>query len=507
MTFTAPTLADLQDGAERLGLSALSLEDAGTIRAALDNAVASLQRLDAMPDPAVPGADHSPRPPGHAPAAAENAYGAWAWLGPIEGSSKGLLAGKSVGVKDNTLVRGWPMRNGSRVFDGFTAGADATVVTRILAAGGAIAGKTVCENLSFSGHSHTSWPARVQNPRVPGHGAGGSSSGSAAAIAAGDVSMALGCDQGGSIRIPAAWCGIVGLKPTHGLVPYSGICALEASIDHCGPMGATVEDVARLLTVIAGPDALDPRQPATIPEVDYLASLSEGLRGLRIGVVAEGFGRPESDPVTDEAVHSALARMQGAGAEIERVSVPHQEMFDIWNAICVEGTAALMFGAGTGGYAEGHVDMALLDSFAEGWRSDPDALSGSALMTLLLGNYLQHRYHARYYAKAQALRGAVRAAYTKAFGHCHLLAMPTTPFGALPMPPTQATLAEVLAAALPMIGNTAALNASGHPAISVPCGMRDGKPIGLMLVARHFEDGLTLRAAAGLEALGDWQAL
>ena len=506
MTFVGPSPLDLQDGAQRLGLSPLSPEDAGTMRAALDKAVASLRRLDAMPDPVVPGADEAPRSAGHAPTATENPFGAWAWLGPIEGSGKALLAGKSVGVKDNTMVRGWPLRNGSRVLDGFTAGADATVVSRILAAGGSIAGKTVCENLSYSGHSHTSWPHRVENPRAPGHGAGGSSSGSAAVIAAGDVPMALGCDQGGSIRIPAAWCGVVGLKPTHGLVPYTGICALESSIDHVGPMGATVEDVARLLTVIAGPDGLDPRQPAAIPPADYLGVLGEGLRGLRIGVVAEGFGRPESDPATDEAVRSALARMQAAGAVLEQVSVPHEAMFDIWNAICIEGTAALMFGAGTGGYAEGHVDMPLLDAFAEGWRSRPDALSGSALMTLLLGEHLQHRYHARYFAKAQALRGAVRAAYTKAFGECHLIAMPTVPFAAMPMPPTQATLADVLAAALPMIGNTAALNASGHPAISVPCGLRAGLPVGLMLVGRHFEDALTLRAAAGLEALGDWQA-
>ena len=253
MAFSGPTVRDLQDGANRLGLPPLSTDIATTIRAALDKSVAAMQQLDAMPDPVMPGADTSPRPPGRAPTAAENPFGAWAWLGPITGSGKGLLAGKSVGIKDNTSVRGFPLRNGSRVLDGFVADCDATVVTRILAAGGTVHGKTVCENLSYSGHSHTSWPNRVVNPRAPGFSAGGSSSGSGAAIAAGDVPMALGCDQGGSIRIPAAWCGVVGLKPTHGLVPYTGICALEASIDHCGPMGATVEDVARLLTVIAGP--------------------------------------------------------------------------------------------------------------------------------------------------------------------------------------------------------------------------------------------------------------
>jgi amidase len=289
-------------------------------------------------------------------------------------------------------------------------------------------------------------------------------------------------------------------------VPYTGICVLEASIDHVGPMGATVEDVARLLTVIAGPDDLDPRQPATIPAVDYLAATRESLRGLRIGLVTQGFDRPESDPDTDSAVRAALARMQAAGAEVEEVSIPaHEEMFDIWNAIVVEGTAALMFGAGTGGYAEGYVSMPLLDAFAQGWRGRPEALSPSAQTTMVMGDHVLHRHLGRYYAKAQALRGAVRHAYTEAFGRCDVVAMPTVPFAALPMPPTQATFAEMLAVALPMIGNTAALNASGHPAISVPVAIRKGLPIGLMLVGRHFQDAVTLRAAAGLEALGDWQ--
>jgi amidase len=506
MAFSAPTIQDVQDGAKRLGLPALSSDIAATICAALEKSAEAMQVLDAMPDPVIPGADLSPRPTGRAPTAAENPYGAWAWLGPIEGSGKGLLAGKSVGIKDNPAGGGLPLRNGSRVFDGYVADADATVVTRILAAGGSIHGKTVCENLSYSGHSHTSWPSPVVNPHAPAFSAGGSSSGSGAAIAAGDVPMALGCDQGGSIRIPASWCGVVGLKPTHGLVPYTGICALESSIDHCGPMGATVEDVARLLTVIAGPDGLDPRQPASVPHIDYLGALREGLRGLRIGVMKEGFARPESDPGSDSAVRDTLSRMQAAGAEIEEISMPaHEEMFAIWNAICMEGTAAVMFGAGTGGYAEGFTSMSLLDAFAEGWRSRPDALSPSAMMALLMGEHLQNRYHGHYYAKANALRGKVRDAMTASFGSCDVVALPTIPFPAMPMPAANAGFAEMLACALPMISNTAPTDGSGHPAISVPCAMRGGLPIGLMFLGRHFQDSVVLRAAAGVEALGDWR--
>lgn len=505
MTFTGPTTLDLLTGAKRLGLP-LSDADAATMEAALGKAVASMRRLDAMPDPVLDGTDTTPRLPGRAPRPEENPYGAWAWLGPLEGFGSGVLTGKSVAVKDNISVRGWPLRNGSAVFDGYVPQADATVITRILSAGGTIQGRTVCENLSFSGSSHTSWPHRVVNPHGTGRSAGGSSSGSGVVIATGEVPMALGCDQGGSIRIPAAWCGTVGLKATHGLVPYTGICALEASVDHCGPMGATVEDVARLLTAIAGPDGVDPRQPASLAIGDYLGALSGGLAGMHIAVMREGFGRPESDPESDMAVRDALARMQAAGAIIEEVSVPaHDEMFDIWNAICMEGTATALFGASTGSFAEGYAALDLLDAFAQGWRARPEAVSPTAKLGLLMGEYANRVYHGRYFAKAQALRAKVRDAYTAAFAGYDLLAMPTIPFPAAALPPADADLAQILDVALPMIGNTASLNASGHPAVTVPCAMRDGLPIGLMLVGRHFDDATVLRGAAGLEACGDWR--
>src|SRR5205085_6207754 len=206
--------------------------------------------------------------------------------------------------KDNIEVAGVPMMNGSRTLEGFVPTRDATVVTRLLAAGATITGKSVCEDLCFSGGSHTSATGPVRNPWDVTRTTGGSSSGSAALVAAGEADLALGGDQGGSVRIPSAWCGTVGHKPTHGLVPYTGAFPIEFTLDHLGPITRTVADAALMLSVMAGPDGFDPRQRAGLPAQDYVGALSAPAAGLRIGVVTEGFGTPVSQPGVDDAVRS-----------------------------------------------------------------------------------------------------------------------------------------------------------------------------------------------------------
>ncbi len=172
-------------------------------------------------------------------------------------------------IKDNVCVAGVPMMNGSATLEGYVPEVDATIVTRTLDAGATIVGKAVCEDLCFSGGSHTAATGPVLNPRAPGRSAGGSSCGSAALLAAGEVDLAIGGDQGGSIRMPAGWCGVVGHKPTYGLVPYTGVFPIELTLDHTGPMAATVADVALYLEVLAGADGLDPRQPSVVPTEAY----------------------------------------------------------------------------------------------------------------------------------------------------------------------------------------------------------------------------------------------
>src|SRR5689334_9148237 len=254
------------------------------------------------------------RRPWKRPESAENPLGAWYVTTDIQERPDGPLAGRRVAVKDNIEVAGVPMMNGSRTLEGFVPSRDATVVTRLLAAGATITGKAVCEDLCFSGASHTSVTGPVRNPWDTTRTAGGSSSGSAALVAAGEADLALGGDQGGSVRIPSAFSGTVGHKPTHGLVPYTGAFPIEFTIDHLGPITRTVADAALMLGVIAGPDGLDHRQRTAAPPADYLAGLDDGVAGLRVAVIEEGFGIPDlSQPGVDDTVRAAVGRLEEAG--------------------------------------------------------------------------------------------------------------------------------------------------------------------------------------------------
>jgi amidase len=477
-----------------------------------DTDIAGLARLCAAMDPAYDCLDRYeseklpvkyPRGTGNAPSA--NPLNAWAWMTDIHGASDGPLKGTKVGVKDNISVAGVPMRNGSRLLDGFIPEEDATVVTRILDAGGIIAGKTVCEDLCFSGSSHTSTPAPVLNPSDPRRSAGGSSGGNAAAIAAGDVTMAVGGDQGGSVRTPSSWCGIVGLKPTHGLVPYTGAFPVEPSFDHLGPMGRSVADVALLLSVIAGPDGLDPRQ-VNVSVDDYVAAAVESAAGLKVGVLREGFGRPESDSASDVVVRAALELFAQSGATVEEVSLPiHLDAYQIGSIAIFEGAADFLFaGNAVGSGFGGHQPEQMSSHWARAWRENPDALPAIGKYALLFGAHARTQEQGRTYAKAQNLRRRLRASYDALLFRFDVLAMPTLPFTAPLLPKLDASLEEVVTAGLDMEGNTAPFDATGHPAITVPCGKAHGLPVGLMFVGRHFGERNLLRAAASFESLKDW---
>src|SRR5215213_7009661 len=318
MPIQPPSAEQVLEIAKSFGMN-LTEADARSVTALMSGVALSYDRLDGMVEPK-PKVKYA-RTTGARPAAEDNPYNAWAWKSTITGASTGILAGKKIGVKDNICVAGLPMRNGSRVLENYVPDVDARVVPRILDAGGTILGKTVCEDLCFSGGSHTSKPLPVRNPHRPSHSAGGSSSGSAVVVHTGEVNAALGGDQGGSIRMPACWTGVYGLKPTHGLVPYTGVMPIEPTLDHCGPLGATVEDVARLLTAIAGPDERDPRQ-IDCKTQDYMSGLQSGAKGLKIAVVKEGFDRPDSQVAVDRKVKEALQRMKSLGATVDEVSIP-----------------------------------------------------------------------------------------------------------------------------------------------------------------------------------------
>ena len=457
-------------------------------------------------------AENAPSAPDRAwtrPAEADNPLGAWYVTTSITGTAGGPLAGRSVAIKDNTAVAGVPMMNGSRTLEGYLPLRDATVVTRLLDAGATITGKAVCEDLCFSGGSHTSRTGPVRNPWDTTRSAGGSSSGSGALLAAGVVDIATGGDQGGSVRIPAAYCGVVGHKPTHGLVPYTGAFPIEQTIDHIGPMARTVADVALTLAVLAGPDGLDPRQPASVSVPDYVAALGRGADGLRVGVVAEGFGRDNSEQAVDATVRAAADTLAGAGMRAEEVSIPwHLHGLRVWDVIATEGgTAQMIDGNGYGLNWQGRYDPDLIDYYGARWRGDPTAFSETVKLVMLAGRYALDRYHGRHYAMARELTPRLRAAYDGALARFDVLIMPTLPIRATLLPGPGAPREEILARAVEMVGNTAPFDVSGHPACSVPAGLADGLPVGMMIIGRHFDDATVLRVAHAFEqAVGGFPA-
>ncbi len=449
-----------------------------------------------------------PEPPERAwqrPAEADNPLGAWYVTTRVQTTGDGPLAGRLIAIKDNIEVAGVPMMNGSATVEGFVPRRDATVVTRLLEAGAIITGKAVCENLCFSGGSHTSATGPVRNPWDHARSAGGSSSGSAALVAAGEADLALGGDQGGSIRIPAAFCGVVGHKPTHGLVPYTGAFPIENTLDHLGPITRTVRDAALMLGVLAGPDGLDPRQrqlPAGQADDDYLGGFAAGVSDLRIGVLKEGFGFPGlSGPGVDDAVRSAVAALAAAGADVSEVSVPwHSDAMHVWTVIATDGVVAQMIdGDGFGMNWAGRYDPELMDHYRRGRREHAGRLPETVKATIFAGRHSIDNHGGRYYAMARNLALELASAYDEALESVDVLVLPTLPITASLIPDHGVPREESIARSTEMIVNTAPFDVTGHPATTVPAGLVDGLPAGLMIVGRQFGDVTCLRVARAYE--------
>ena len=501
-TVKRPTVDQMHAIVESLHMNMSSREVAEYLEI-MEGTFQSYDRLIQLPDNLPPV--RYPRTPGVKPSPADNPLNAWAVKSEVHGAAHGPLSGKRVVLKDNVCLAGVPMMNGASSLEGYVPDVDATLVTRILDAGGTIVGKAHCEYFCLSGGSHTNAAGPVHNPYRYGYSAGGSSSGSAALVGAGELDLAIGGDQGGSIRMPASWCGIYGMKPTHGLVPYTGVMPIEATIDHAGPMTSTVADNALLLEVIAGADGLDPRQYS--PRVDrYTAALGRGVSGLRIGVLLEGFNRPDSEPDVDQKVRQAADRLRAMGAIVEDVSVPmHLDGPAIWTAIAVEGLQAqMMNGNGMGFNWKGMYTTSLLDAHAA-WRARADELSPSLKISMMAGEYFIKNYRGHFYAKAQNLSRTLAKAYDTALSRFDLLLLPTLPMKATPLPPANAPLKLFVQRALEMLGNTCPMDVTGHPAMSVPCGMSNGLPIGMQLVGKHWDESTIYRAAHAFEQAGDWR--
>ena len=417
------------------------------------------------------------------------------------------LRGIPIALKDLFDTAGVRTTAGSKFFAENIPGQDAFVVEKLKQAGSLLMGKTNTHEIALGVTGNNPHYGTARNPWDPTRIPGGSSAGSAIAVATGMALGALGTDTGGSIRIPASFSGIYGMKGTFGLVPYTGVMPIEITIDHTGPMTANVRDNALLLEVLAGADGLDPRQGT--PKVSsYTEALGGGVKGLRIGLVREGFGHPSSEADVDAKVKAGAELFRKLGAVVDEVSVPmHLAAPAIWLPIAAEGATELMMkGNGMGTNWRGLYNTTLLDAHS-GWKHRADELSDSLKITMLLGHYFTKHYRGHFYAKAQNLNRKLRAAYDAALSKYDLLLMPTLPMKATPLPPADAPRELYIQRAFEMVPNTAPFNASGHPAMSLPCGMSDGLPVGLMLIGKYFDEPTIYRAAAAFEGASDWKKM
>ncbi len=503
MTIKRPTLARMREMAARFGMS-LSDEELMEFRQVIEPTMQAYDRLDAMPDnlPEV----RYPRSPGHFPDPSENALNAWYVKTDIKGAPDGPLRGKRIALKDTICLAGVPMMNGSSVMEGYTPEIDATIVTRMLDAGAIIAGKAHCENFCLSGGSHTNAKGPVHNPYKRGYMAGGSSSGSAALVAAGEVDMAIAGDQGGSIRLPSSCCGTCGMKATHGLVPYTGAMPIEMTIDHLGPVTANVADNALLLEVLAGEDGLDPRQckPTTYR---YTEAIGRGVQGMRIGILKEGFAHENSEEDVSGKVMAAAERLRELGAQVRDVSIPeHYVAGDAWGAIANEGLVdGMMWGNSAGSNHRGLFLLSMIDHMAQ-WRNRADELSHSLKACMFIGEHFQTQYRGRFYGKAQNIMRKCNARYLEAFRSFDLLLMPTIPHKPQEIPPPDCPISLYVQRAFEMIGNTAPFN-GGLPAMSIPCGLSEGLPVGMQLVGAPYSEMKIYQAAHAFEQSGDWRTM
>jgi len=462
---------------------------------------------------------HFERDPGYRPTGLEDPLNLFIRKCTVKGEEGGPLAGRKIGLKDHIAVAGVPMTLGSHFMDGYTPDFDATVVTRLLDAGATIIGKMNMEDFSFGGPGVAGVGdfGRPLNPHKHDHVTGGSSSGCGAGIASGQLDIAFGGDQGGSIRIPAAWSGCVGLMPTHGLIPHSGVFGLEQSIDYVGPMTRNIEDLALVLQCVAGADGYDPRQenvPTELP--DFVGALHQDIAGLKIGILEEGFGHPGAEEDVESTVRQALAVLRNLGARLENVSVPiHRTVPLVLAPIFLEGARTGYDTNFYNAFGKSFYPASFMTAFGRAKRSHSHEIPLNFKLILLAGNYAHDRTNGRLYAKAQGARPAIVAQYKEAFRHVDLLVMPTCPTKSHPYV-TPSDFGDAIDRTLfgggggkdvaKLGANTSPFNVTGFPSLSIPCGKSDGLPVGLQFVAPHFREDLLIRAAHAYQRAVDWES-
>ncbi|TYJ55532.1 hypothetical protein B9479_003804 [Cryptococcus floricola] len=448
-----------------------------------------------------------------------NESGAWAWQCDVrdqtQKASAGLLEGKTVCLKDNMTLKGVPCLIGTSVIQDWTPSTDATVATRVLEAGGIIKGKAVCENLSLWGASCSAATGPVPNPHAAEYSVAGSSSGSAFLVATSAVDFGLGGCQGGSVRMPASAAGIVGLKPTHGLVPYTGVVSIEATLDHVGPMTRNVLGNATLLQAIAGADGIDDRSSAGCPFLSqvpaYPELLKQGVSGLRVGIIEESLDMPLHDERVSELVVKAAEALRAQGATVEKVNVPfHIEAPKLWAVIGRFSASRTMLGQATGrrGLALNEYTEKLLPLTQE----KVDSMHCGGYNGIMNGLWGWENKSPAIVGKATNLIRKLKDDYLAALSKYDVLITPTLPMLPRKLPAKDAGVKELMQNAAGLTGNTCPFNLTGQPALSLPVGILptqevDGAklPVGMQLVGKMYDEATIYRVAYAWETAYDWK--
>jgi aspartyl-tRNA(Asn)/glutamyl-tRNA(Gln) amidotransferase subunit A len=419
----------------------------------------------------------------------------------IEGEDEGPLAGRTVAVKDNISTAGVRTTCGSAMLDDYVPPYDATVVERLQAAGATITGKTNMDEFGMGTTTETSAFGPTDNPAAPGHVPGGSSGGSAAVVAAGDADLALGSDTGGSVRCPASFCGVVGIKPTYGLVSRYGLVAYANSLEQIGPIAPTVEDAAALLSVIAGPDERDAttrEAPDADGDADYAAAADGDVDGMTVGIPTELLDGADQEVL--DVFWAAIDDLEARGAETREVALPSVEhAVEAYYVIAMSEASSnlarfdgVRYGQ-SASEAAGDVEGDWNDAFA---AVREEGFGDEVKRRILLGTYaLSAGYHDKYYKKAQDARAWVQQDFDEALAEADVLASPT-----MPVPPFEQ--GESLDDPMTMYladANTVPVNLANLPAISVPAGETpDGLPVGLQFVGPAFGERAIIRAGSAL---------
>jgi len=399
------------------------------------------------------------------------------------------LAGIPMGLKDNLCTKGILTTCGSKILENFIPPYDATVVSRLAQRGAVLIGKLNMDEFAMGSSNETSRFFPTRNPwdlnRVPG----GSSGGPAAAVAAGEVAFSLGTDTGGSIRQPASFCGIVGMKPTYGLVSRYGAVAYASSLDQIGPMTKNVTDCALVLQEIAGQDPLDSTSVGYMPP-NYRKALVNDIKGLRIGIPKEYFVAG-LEPGVKKAVEAAIAKLEELGAVCKEVSLPHTE-YALAAYYIISPAEASSNLAKFDGVSYGFRNTAASDVMEMYMKTRREGFGPEVKRRIMLGTYaLSAGYYDAYYLKALKVRTLVKQDFARAFEHVDVLAAPTAPMVAF-------KLGERIEDPLAMYlidTFTIPVNMAGVPGISIPCGLSEGMPVGLQLIGKPFSEALLFRVA------------